>query len=75
MFKRTFLSTLIGYGVVLNSYAMNPQEDPLNPTGFIVSQSEIQAAEDAKTLDPMYDIWAQALRTQPNTVVDAIEPG
>jgi len=75
MFKRTFLSTLIGYAVVLNSHAMSPQEDPLNPTGFIVSQSEIQAAEDAKTLDPMYDIWAQALRTQTNTVVDAIEPG
>lgn len=54
---------------------MNPQPDPENPTGYIVTQAEIDAAEATKTTDPMYDVWAKALATQPNSVVDAIDTG
>jgi chitodextrinase len=75
MFKRTVLSTFIGLGIAANTYAMNPQPDPINPTGYIISPVEVQAAEDAKTLNPMYDVWAKALKTRKNEIVEAIEPG
>ncbi|KOO07159.1 glycoside hydrolase family 19 protein [Vibrio hepatarius] len=55
--------------------SMNIQPDPLNPTGYVVSRADIEAAEQQKTADPMYQIWSQALRTAPNTLVEAIEPG
>ncbi len=55
--------------------AMNIQPDPQNPTGYVVSRSDITAAEQQKTSNPMYGIWSQALRTAPNTVVDAIDAG
>jgi len=74
MFKRTLLSTLIGCGIALNASAMNPQPDPLNPTGYIVSESNIALAKDSQTANPMYALWAKALLTAPNTIVEAIEP-
>ena len=78
MFRLGLLSALIGCSFAANAangVTMNPQPDPQNPTGYVVTKAEIQAAEDAKTLDPMYDIWAKALETRPNTVVEAIDSG
>nr|WP_022942344.1 glycoside hydrolase family 19 protein [Psychromonas hadalis] len=75
MFKKTRLSTLIGLSIAANAYAMNPQPDPQNPTGYIVSAQEIQTAENAKTPEPMYDAWAKALETRRNAIVETIEPG
>lgn len=75
MFKLAILPSLLACSFAANSFTMNPQPDPLNPTGYIVSQAEIDAAEAAKTADPMYDVWAKALATQPNSVVDAIDTG
>ncbi|CZF78018.1 putative bifunctional chitinase/lysozyme precursor [Grimontia celer] len=71
LFTALFGASFLAHSAV----TMDPVQDPDNPNGFVVSQSEIQAAEDALTLDPMYDIWSQALRTQPNSVVNAIVPG
>ena len=75
MFKLAVLPTLLACSFAANSFTMNPQPDPENPTGYVVSKAEIKAAEDAKTLDPMYDVWAKALETLPNTAVEAIDPG
>ncbi len=55
--------------------AMNIQPDPENPTGYVISRADVEAVEQEKTADPMYQIWSQALRTAPNTLVEAIEPG
>ena len=55
--------------------ALNIQPDPLNPTGYVISRADVEAAEQRKASDPMYQIWSQALRTAPNTLVEAIEPG
>ncbi|MGP8306358.1 chitinase [Vibrio sp. YIC-376] len=55
--------------------AMNIQPDPLNPTGYVISRADVEAAEQRQAADPMYQIWSQALRTAPNTLVEAIEPG
>jgi hypothetical protein len=46
MSKLRLLSTLIGCGIAANSFAMNPQPDPENPTGYIVSRVELKKAED-----------------------------
>ncbi len=54
--------------------AMNIQPDPLNPTGYVISRSDVATAEQRKAADPMYQIWSQALRTAPNTLVETIEP-
>lgn len=75
MFKLAVLPTLLACSFSANSFTMNPQPDPENPTGYIVTQAEIDAAEAAKTLDPMYDVWAKALETLPNTAVEAIDAG
>ncbi len=74
MYKLKLLSALIGCGIAANSFAMNPQPDPQNPTGYIVSRVELKAAEDTKTANPMYEVWAKALETRPNSVVEAIFP-
>ncbi|MEJ6472981.1 chitinase [Pseudoalteromonas piscicida] len=55
--------------------AMNPQPDPQNPNGYVVSRVELTSAERAKTDDPMYAIWSKALETRDNTIVEAIAPG
>ncbi len=55
--------------------SMTIDPDPNNPNGYLVSRVELNAAEQAKTANPMYAIWARALQTQPNSVVEAIEPG
>ncbi|WP_072054572.1 chitinase [Aliivibrio fischeri] len=75
MFKLALLPSLLACSFAANSFTMNPQPDPDNPTGYVVSKAEIKAAEDAKTLDPMYDVWAKALETRPNSVVEAIDAG
>jgi len=75
MLKLKLLSTLIGCSIAASSFAMTPQPDPLNPTGYVISAAEVKAAEEAKTADPMYKVWAKALATRPNSIVEAIEPG
>lgn len=75
MFRLAILPSLLACSFAANSFTMNPQPDPENPTGYIISQAEVDAAEAAKTADPMYDVWAKALATQPNSVVDAIDSG
>ncbi len=59
----------------LPALAVNPQPDPTNPTGYVLLRSEVQASAAAQTSDPMYAVWANALSTAPNTVVDAIDAG
>ncbi len=75
MLKIKHITVMIGLSLAANSYAMNIQPDPEQPNGYVVSRSDINLAENAKTADPMYDIWANALATAPNTVVDEIRPG
>ncbi|MCP3697572.1 MAG: carbohydrate-binding protein, partial [Aliivibrio sp.] len=75
MFKQAILPALITLSFSAYSFTMNPQSDPENPTGYVVTKAEIKAAEDAKTLDPMYDVWAKALETLPNSAVEAIDAG
>ncbi|MGF1683973.1 chitinase [Photobacterium minamisatsumaniensis] len=75
MLKTTFITTSIGLCLATSSLAMNIQPDPENPGGYLVARADITAAESAKTTDPMYGIWANALSTAPNTIVDAIRPG
>jgi chitodextrinase len=55
--------------------AMTIQPDPLNPTGYVIARADVDAAERRKASDPMYQVWSQALRTVPNSLVEAIEPG
>ncbi|KGK10508.1 chitinase [Vibrio navarrensis] len=70
------LSLLIGCVLAAGAQAaMTIQPDPQNANGYLVSRAELQAAEQAKTANPMYAIWSQALQTRPNSVVEAIEPG
>ncbi|KGK17087.1 chitinase [Vibrio navarrensis] len=70
------LSLLIGCALTAGAQAaMTIQPDPQNANGYLVSRAELQAAEQAKTANPMYAIWSQALQTRPNSVVEAIEPG
>lgn len=80
MTKLKHLTLLVGCSLVASSliasaHAMNIQPDPLNPTGYIISRADVEAVEKTKTADPMYGVWAQALRTLPNVQVEAIEPG
>ncbi|GAL22556.1 chitinase [Vibrio maritimus] len=62
-------------GTSLPALAVNPQPDPTNPTGYVLLRSEVQASAAAQTSDPMYAVWANALSTAPNTIVDAIDEG
>nr|WP_086937525.1 chitinase [Thaumasiovibrio occultus] len=75
MLKLSQAAMLVGCTLAANAFAMNIQPDPDNAAGYVVAKSDIVAAEAAKTSDPMYDIWAAALQTRPNTVVEAILPG
>ncbi|NVJ55921.1 MAG: carbohydrate-binding protein [Vibrionaceae bacterium] len=76
MMRRSYVTALAMLTAAPTAWAtMNIQPDPLNPTGYVVSRADIEAAEQQKTADPMYQIWSQALRTAPNTLVEAIEPG
>ena len=76
MLKIKYLATVLGCTLAAQSHAsLNIQPDPQNPNGYLVEKSALQAAEQAKTSDPMYAIWSQALQTRPNSVVEAIEPG
>ncbi|MEZ8100222.1 chitinase [Vibrio bivalvicida] len=76
MKKTSYLAALAMLSAAPTSWAaMNIQPDPQNPTGYVVSRADIQAAESQQTADPMYHIWSQALRTAPNAVVEAIDSG
>lgn len=57
----------------LPAFAVNPQPDPTNPTGYVLLRSEVQASAAAQTSDPMYAVWANALSTAPNSIVEAID--
>ncbi len=74
--KPTYLALLDGSLFSTSSLAdMNIQPDPENTAGYVVARADIDAAEQAKTSDPMYDTWAKALQTRSNSIVEAIEPG
>lgn len=75
MLKTKHLAVLISSVLAANSYALNILPDPENSAGYIVSKVELQAAEKAKTADPMYAIWSEALETRSNAIVEAIVPG
>ncbi|MGR5456528.1 carbohydrate-binding protein, partial [Vibrio alfacsensis] len=59
----------------LPTLAVNPHPDPQNPTGYIIARSDIQNSEASKTSNPMYRVWAEALQTASNSVVDSIDAG
>ncbi len=71
--KLTLISGCLFTACVQASMTIEP--DPENPSGYLVSRAELHAAEQSKTADPMYAIWAQALQTRANQEVEAIEPG
>ncbi|CAE6887107.1 chitinase [Vibrio sp. B1FLJ16] len=76
MKRRSYVTALAMLTAAPTAWAaMNIQPDPENPTGYIISRADVEAVEQQKTADPMYQIWSQALRTAPNTLVEAIEPG
>lgn len=69
------LATAVSLAITASQVmAMNPQPDPQNPNGYIISRIELKNAESAKTNNPMYAIWSKALETRDNTVVEAISP-
>ena len=51
------------------------EPDPDRPGGYIVSKADIEARETELTSNPMYAVWAKALLTSSNSIVEAIEPG
>ncbi|CCQ12832.1 Chitinase [Pseudoalteromonas luteoviolacea B = ATCC 29581] len=55
--------------------AMDPQPDPNDPTGYLLSKQQVMQAEQQKTAASMYAVWAKALRTANNQIVDAIRVG
>ncbi|MBE0357072.1 chitinase [Pseudoalteromonas phenolica] len=61
-------------GLIASANALTIVEDPNNPNGYLLSRQEINAARDAKASDPMYQIWAKALETRDNSIVEAITP-
>ena len=73
MNKKKLLSTLICCGISASSLAIDVVEDPDNLNGFVVSRAQLNEARDAKTSDAMYAIWAKALETRDNTIVDVID--
>ncbi len=76
MKAKTYLAVLVGLSASWQTSAsMNIQPDPENPNGFVISRADIEAVEASKTSDPMYAIWAKALSTANNNVVEAIAPG
>src|SRR5690554_4470200 len=76
MFKRKVAAWLVGMAYVFPAFSsMNIQPDPQVVNGYLLSRADLQAVEKAKTANPMYEIWAQALRTTSNLIVEAIEPG
>ncbi|WP_394127057.1 glycoside hydrolase family 19 protein [Vibrio hepatarius] len=76
MKKVSFLTAALSLAATSSSWAtMSIQPDPQNPTGYVIARSDVQAVESQKTADPMYQIWSQALRTAPNSVVEAIDSG
>lgn len=74
MNKLKVLSVVICGGMSASSFAMNPQVDPNNANGYVVSRVELNQYRDLKTADPMYATWAKALETLNNTAVQAIAP-
>ncbi|NOH69909.1 carbohydrate-binding protein [Vibrio pectenicida] len=76
MRKASYLvATLCVYATSPSWAAINIQPDPLNPTGYVIKRSDIEAVEQEQTSNPMYQVWSQALGTVPNDIVEAIEPG
>ena len=75
MLKKQSLVALIGCAITTSSFAMTIQPDPDTPGGYLVLRADVLAAEKAKTVNPMYAIWANALRTLSNNKVGAIQPG
>jgi chitodextrinase len=76
MITKTFIKSTI-FVATCASFSVNatdPQLDPDNPNGYILSQADITEAELAKTKNPMYETWASALRTRENAIVNAISP-
>ncbi|TMP43231.1 carbohydrate-binding protein [Pseudoalteromonas citrea] len=74
MHKLIITAVAVNIALATSASAMTIQPDPQNPTGYIVSGTELTAAENRLTLDPMYDVWAKALETRDNAIVEAIVP-
>lgn len=74
MFKPTHCAWLVAAACALPSHAMNIQPDPQNAGGYVIAAPDLAAVEKSKTANPMYGIWAKALATRSNTIVDAIKP-
>lgn len=53
----------------LSRSATQPQLDPDKPGSYILSKADLVLIEKAKTLNPMYETWSRALRTQSNTII------
>ncbi|TMP20206.1 carbohydrate-binding protein, partial [Pseudoalteromonas ruthenica] len=74
MHKLILTAVAVNITLATSASAMTIQPDPQNPTGYIVSGTELADAENRLTLDPMYDVWAKALETRDNSIVEAIVP-
>ncbi len=74
MIKKTLLANLLNIVIASAAFAMSPVEDPDNPNQYLLDRKELTAFEKEKTANPMYAIWAKALKTTNNDVVDAIIP-
>lgn len=61
-------------GLIASANALTIVDDPNNPNGYLLSRAEINTSRDAKASDPMYQIWAKALETRDNSIVEAITP-
>ncbi|MBQ4845507.1 chitinase [Pseudoalteromonas sp. MMG005] len=74
MHKLILTALAVNIAMATNTNAMTIKPDPQNPTGYIVSGTELTSAENRLTIDPMYDVWAKALETRSNDIVEAIVP-
>ncbi|WMN61807.1 chitinase (plasmid) [Pseudoalteromonas xiamenensis] len=75
---KTKLSMLVASSLLCGSFhalAMHPQPDPDNAGAYLLSREEVQQAAKDKTPNPMYAVWANALKTASNVVVDQITIG
>lgn len=76
MYALKHLPAVLSFALAAQAHSsINIQPDPQNPNGYVISRADVEAAEQQKTSDPMYQVWSQALRTAPNSLVEGIEPG
>ena len=74
MKKHSLKLLALQVGLIASANALTIVDDPNNPNGYLLSRAEINTSRDAKASDPMYQIWAKALETRDNSIVEAITP-